>query len=324
MESCEGAWLLNAFLCAILIFKGNTPIYFARFADLFCVPIPRSSILWKQDPYCTQDLHAGQITTPTDDTWGLYFAGHHVLAATLDELDKAPYFLDKATDIIVSGASAGGIGVWMNVDFIAQRYPSAKVTAFTVAGHYFYANYYTGENATSSSGMADFTEEGIEKAYNLYDAFVDESCKVFFEEQGLSGAPCMLSNNSMPFIESEGFVVQAMTDQVVLTGHDNWPEEYMYEEAEQEYLMEWSTNMSVALQPLMAIAADGDTEAAVGPRHGVFAAACYTHGGFSHSYPLIDDMNFYTAFSNFYFSATDPSGYKLEDTCGVMCNPTCA
>lgn len=38
----------------------------------------------------------------------------------------------------------------------------------------------------------------------------------------------MLSNVSLPFIESDAFVVQAQTDQVVLTGHDNWPESYMY------------------------------------------------------------------------------------------------
>jgi methionyl-tRNA synthetase len=30
----------------------------------------------------------------------------------------------------------------------------------------------------------------------------------------------MLSNNSLPFIESDAFVVQAQTDIVVLTGHD--------------------------------------------------------------------------------------------------------
>ena len=27
-------------------------------------------------PYCTGDVHLGQITTPTAQTWGLYFSGH--------------------------------------------------------------------------------------------------------------------------------------------------------------------------------------------------------------------------------------------------------
>jgi hypothetical protein len=80
------------------------------------------------DPYCTQDLHSGQRTEASEETFGLYFSGFHVLVATLDELDKSPYNLKEATDIIVSGVSAGGIGVWMTVDYIAKRYPEARVT----------------------------------------------------------------------------------------------------------------------------------------------------------------------------------------------------
>jgi len=130
------------------------------------------------DPYCTQDLHSGQVITPSNETWGLYFSGHHVLTATLDELDQNfDNSLKDATDIIVSGASAGGIGVWMNVDYIAKRYPKARVTAATVAGHYFYATYYEGVNHTDPGGMADFRESAFKKTYELYDAFVDESCK---------------------------------------------------------------------------------------------------------------------------------------------------
>lgn len=83
---------------------------------------------------------------------------------------------------------------------------------------------------------------------------------------------------------------------------------------------DWHDNMTVGLGPLMA-----DTQA---PRYGVFAAGCYTHGGFTHSYPLINGYNFYDAFREYYFvepgsSADNPSLYKLSDDCGVMCNPTC-
>ncbi len=60
-----------------------------------------------RDPYCTQDLHAGQVTEATNKTWGLYFAGHHVFTAMLDALDEAPYHLRRATDIVLHGASAG-------------------------------------------------------------------------------------------------------------------------------------------------------------------------------------------------------------------------
>ena len=34
--------------------------------------------------------------------------------------------------------------MWMNLDYLAERYPQARVTGATIAGHYFYATYYDG------------------------------------------------------------------------------------------------------------------------------------------------------------------------------------
>lgn len=169
------------------------------------------------DPYCTQDLHAGQVTTPTEDNFGLYFAGHHVFTAMLDQLDAAPYNLRDAEEIILSGASAGGIGVWMNLDYLAKRYPKAKVTGMTIAGHYFYATFYDGVNHTAPGGMGDFREEAWPHSYKLYEAYVDESCKEAYEKQGLSPGACLLSNNSLPYIESDVFIAQSMTDRYRIT-----------------------------------------------------------------------------------------------------------
>lgn len=159
------------------------------------------------DPYCTQDLHTGQVEEPSDKTWGLYFSGFNVFKATLDALDQAPFNLGNATDIVLLGASAGGIGVWTNLDYLAHRYPSARVSGVTVAGFYFYATFYDGADHTNPGGMADFRESAFPTTYELYDAFVDESCKEAYGLKGLSPSACMLANNSFPFIESESFVI---------------------------------------------------------------------------------------------------------------------
>ena len=105
----------------------------------------------------------------------------------------------------------------------------------------------------------------------------------------------------------------------MLTGHDNWPEAYMHESPEQAFMKDWSYNMSVALKPLL-----DPIELPDKPRSGVFAAACYTHGDFAYNYPIIQWLNYYTAFSNFYYNTSTPAEYKLTDTCGLMCNPTCS
>ena len=50
--------------------------------------------------------------------WG-FRSGHHVIDAVLTELDKEG--LKDATEIVLSGESAGGIGVWPNLDWVAER-----------------------------------------------------------------------------------------------------------------------------------------------------------------------------------------------------------
>ncbi len=100
----------------------------------------------------------------------------------------------------------------MNVDYIAKRYPNAHVSAATIAGHYFYATYYTGPNQTAESGMGDFRESAMPATYELYDAYVDETCKEAMESQGKSPSACMMSSYALPYIESDSFAIQAMTD----------------------------------------------------------------------------------------------------------------
>ena len=264
------------------------------------------------NPYCSQDMHSGQVTTPTEKTWGLYFAGHFINEAILDEMDMFANKLIDATDIIILGASAGGIGTWMHLDYIAERYPQARVSGLTVAGHYFYANYYTGPDTTTDMELADFTEEGWEYAYDLYNSFVDESCKVAYENANKSPSACMISSYSQPYVMSDVYVVQSQTDSVVLRYHDNWPEDHMLDEPEQAYMREWHQNMTTSLDPLLNSS-----------RNGVFAAACYTHTDFLATSPNINGVGFMEAFTTFYYNQTASNGFNFADDCGEMCNPSC-
>ena len=185
---------------------------------------------------------------------------------------------------------------------------------------YFYATYYEGENHTDSGSMADFREAAWPATYELYDAVVDRDCKEAMEAMGESPGGCMILNVSYPYIQSDSFIVQSQTDQVVLTGHDNWPQDYMFEAPEQAFMKEWHANMTLALAPLMAPERERVKTEQPSPRSGVFAAACYTHGGFTHSYPLINGINFYEAFDRFYSNALPSSSYKLADDCGNLKN----
>ena len=227
-------------------------------------------------PYCSQDLWTGQRANATDATFGYYFAGHHILAAVLDALGGA---LAGATDVVLTGESAGGIGVWPNVDYVAARYPQARVVAAPIAGFYFFADPYTGPGHTSS-GLADFREPAWPSHYALWQSFVDADCQA-----GLRDAPwrCILANYTFPFVAADAFVTQSQTDKVVLLYHDWVPKQDPHWTPEvRAYMSAWHANMTTALAPSMDPAS----------RNGVFNAACFIHTESSLDGPLLGGYSF--------------------------------
>jgi hypothetical protein len=74
-------------------------------------------------------------------------------------IEGPPYRgLGAATEVILTGASAGGIGAWINANYLVGRVPpSARVTVAPVAGMYFFAYPYAGVNHTGSE-LVDFRE----------------------------------------------------------------------------------------------------------------------------------------------------------------------
>lgn len=208
-------------------------------------------------PYCSGDLHMGTRTAASADTFGLYFSGHLVLNATLGALE-GEHGLAGATDILLTGDSAGGIGVWPNLDWLAARYPSARVTGAPLAGFYFYSFPYTGPNHTHSI-LASFSPDGVELLHGLYQPFLNADCAAAHAARGASPAPCMLSNYSHPYVRSAVFVTEAQTDQVQLLDHDDVPPANVHQPEELAYIGQWAANMSVGLQAMLdpANAKDG-------------------------------------------------------------------
>lgn len=87
-------------------------------------------------PYCTSDTHSGNNTDPSPASWGYYFDGHANLVAIINQLEQQ-YGLGKATMVLLTGGSAGAIGVFRNVDWLAARLPGATVKGAPNAGWFF-------------------------------------------------------------------------------------------------------------------------------------------------------------------------------------------
>lgn len=55
-------------------------------------------------------------------------------------------------------------------------------------------------------------------------------------------------------------------------------------------------------------------------KNGVFNPACFIHTSFGPESPLIDGVDYITAFTKW---LTTGAATKLQDSCGILCNPTC-
>lgn len=273
-------------------------------------------------PYCSQDLWTGQAnaTSPAGSPApGYFFSGHLILRAVLDEL-SAVHGMNDASTIVLSGESAGGFGVYANIDWLADRFPAARVVGAPIAGYEFYAWPYTGPGHTDSS-LADFRAVAMAGgAYNkLWDSFVPAGCLAAHPSD--PGA-CLLPCFSYNFVKTPLFIMEAQSDSVVLMYHDWVPKlkgNASLTNPIKDYMAGFAKNQSQCLAKAFA------TKSA----DGVFNPACFIHTGFTSKITIATEdkagakrIGYIEAFRSWLGGAT----VKLADACpegGVLCNPTC-
>eukprot|EP01083_Nonionella_stella_P197329 725587_1 len=73
--------------------------------------------------YCSSDGWMGQRTEPSSnpDTWGYIFGGHLIFENLMEYAFENLGLLD-AEYVLLTGASAGGIGLFTNVDWLGDQF----------------------------------------------------------------------------------------------------------------------------------------------------------------------------------------------------------
>jgi len=119
-------------------------------------------------PYCGGDVHAGQKNTTT---WNeLYFSGYLTVRAVFDQLSSLNSF-KKATQVLLSGSSARGIGTFVHANGLKDYLPDAVVKAEPQGG-WFYPNvtYYANwKNGT-------FVQLPDPSIGELWNSYLDPAC----------------------------------------------------------------------------------------------------------------------------------------------------
>ena len=80
-------------------------------------------------PYCDGGFQIGDVTAPVPTPEGtLYYRGNRIVRAAIAAfLGNTTVGLAAATDVVISGCSAGGVSTFIHADVWAAALPSARV-----------------------------------------------------------------------------------------------------------------------------------------------------------------------------------------------------
>jgi len=157
-------------------------------------------------PYCDGASFSGDVAEPAvvmNTT--IYYRGHRILVAGLLDLLKTKG-LDKATDVLLVGDSAGAMATYFHVDEVKSFMPDT-VTRFKAAP--FSGIFLDRPNVEG----VYFWEKLMEQTYGLQDGIGNQRCFDAYPEEKYK---CFNAQYVMEFIETPLFVLNSPYDTVAL------------------------------------------------------------------------------------------------------------
>lgn len=189
------------------IWSSNRSAMFAGWSQVFA-------------PYCSGDLWLG---TGQQHSPGLKMNGHLILEALINRLLNTTSIV-AADHVVFAGTSAGGIGVFHHVDWVATKLaeaarnitagPGPAVVGLPFAGVYFPENWPVLFESffppLPSILYADVAEDFLTA---VQSPFMHEGCTEYVERQGGQAKECWSVSAVLPYIRSRLFIVQNRFDQ---------------------------------------------------------------------------------------------------------------
>ena len=209
--------------------------------------------------YCSSDLWSGNQAV-SSKTNGLQFHGASIVHAVIEDLSDpavtSPPNLTVATNIIFSGTSAGGVGVLVHLDWLAEKFPKANVHGINDAG--FIVDFAPYDPAIVPVNKV------AQLAYVYWNGTVDESCAA--ANIGAEGL-CYLGEHVYPQISTPLFVQISQADkfQLGMLGIS-----VPLDDAEKEYMNRFAAAVRASLEPVTAAFSPSTLT------HGLLASSEYT------------------------------------------------
>ncbi|XP_031574737.1 palmitoleoyl-protein carboxylesterase NOTUM-like [Actinia tenebrosa] len=155
-------------------------------------------------PYCSGDVFVGRRPKSTHP-YGLQMLGHYIIKAVMEQLMADHHINSTENTILFGGASAGGLGMLANLDYVQNMLSPAKVRGFNDGGWFtLFPNF--GEELAQGTPYFFST---LEVMFNrLWDGYVDESCRSEMPKP----AACLYGELVVKYLSTPIYVMVAQWD----------------------------------------------------------------------------------------------------------------
>jgi hypothetical protein len=275
--------------------------------------------------YCDGSNFAGSADHKVGNAT-LHIRGRKILQAVIDVVLKEWGYDETLEEIMLSGCSAGGTGVYFNVDWVHRYVQSQlkhtkplKTRAFGNAGWFLdtNSNSWDGNAWNGVPGIQRYADQALFGYANLTGTLSKE-CQRSYAPIGESWK-CAMSQYIYPFIDQPTLVLQSSYDlnQLITGGPPCLPSGAVPKPPYTDCTagqIEQISKYGDALNASLFIARRG----------AVFAPTCVIHCYTNYWTTIkINGMTMADAIGDF-FAAENPAGMLWYDTCrGANCNPSC-
>jgi hypothetical protein len=246
--------------------------------------------------YCDGGSFAGYLEDPLEvDGTKLYIRGRPILLALIEHLMQNG--MQNATDVILTGCSAGGLATFLHADLVSSLLPEDVSYKAMSDGGYFL-------NIPAVNGLMlyEFYMRTVFALHNTSGGS-DSDCAAHFS--GAEGWKCLFAPFTFEFIKSPIFVLNSLYDTAQLAGIlglDCLPPDC---DDQQQFV----TQLAPAL----------DSSA------GIFADSCLIHCQTLEDKPwatyAVGGKTMREAFEDWYFEKSSEKYQEVD--CPFPCNPTC-
>lgn len=155
--------------------------------------------------YCDGASFTGDRAKPLKvNNKPLYFRGHRILDAVLDELIRRG--IDQASEIILTGRSAGGLAAIIHADYIGERFHRVTSASFRVLSD---AGFFLDEPSLNGSLIV---QSVFRQLYSLHNSSTRLNRVCLGAQKPDEGWRCLFPQFSLPYVTSQIFLLNSLYD----------------------------------------------------------------------------------------------------------------